>query len=139
MNTKYKCKIFYKLKYENHKVRICTIPRAHMVENVPVVKYKLKWKIIMCWSLNSGPHACSALSLPLDLLSRRSSVETLHQSFFGLSIFQARVSWTVCPGWFWTIILLISASCVASIIGVSHQHLEKIIITLSKSKQLPLK
>jgi hypothetical protein len=33
------------------------------------------------------------------------------------------VSWTVCPGWFWTAILLIAASWVARITGVSHQHL----------------
>jgi hypothetical protein len=32
-----------------------------------------------------------------------------------------RVSRTVCLGWLWTVILLISASWVARIIGVSHQ------------------
>jgi hypothetical protein len=31
----------------------------------------------------------------------------------------------LCPGWPWTIILLTSASWVARIIGVSHQHLAK--------------
>jgi hypothetical protein len=36
--------------------------------------------------------------------------------------FQDRVSQTVCPGCLWTVILLISASWVARIIGVSHQH-----------------
>jgi hypothetical protein len=34
--------------------------------------------------------------------------------------FQGRVSQTICPGWSWTVILLISASWVARIIGVSH-------------------
>jgi hypothetical protein len=35
--------------------------------------------------------------------------------------FQYRVLWTICLGWFWTVILLISASWVARIIGLSHQ------------------
>jgi hypothetical protein len=34
-----------------------------------------------------------------------------------------RVSWTVCPGWLQTTILLISASWLARIIDVSHRHL----------------
>jgi hypothetical protein len=38
-----------------------------------------------------------------------------------LSIFWDRVSWTICPCWFQT--LLLSASQVARIIGVSHWHL----------------
>jgi hypothetical protein len=37
--------------------------------------------------------------------------------------FQDRVSQTICPGWLRTTILLISASCVAKITGVSHQRL----------------
>jgi hypothetical protein len=32
------------------------------------------------------------------------------------------VLWTICPGWLWTMILLISASQVARIIGMSHQQ-----------------
>jgi hypothetical protein len=36
--------------------------------------------------------------------------------------FQDRVSQTICPGLFQTTILLISASLVARITGVSHQH-----------------
>jgi hypothetical protein len=35
-------------------------------------------------------------------------------------VFQDRVLWTICLGWFWTVILLISTSWVARIIGVSH-------------------
>jgi hypothetical protein len=35
-------------------------------------------------------------------------------------IFWDRVSWTICLGWFRTAILLVSASWVARIIGVSH-------------------
>jgi hypothetical protein len=37
-------------------------------------------------------------------------------------VFQDRVLQTVCPGWFPTEILLISASWVARITGVSHRH-----------------
>jgi hypothetical protein len=38
-------------------------------------------------------------------------------------VFQDRLFWTVCPGCLWTIILLISASWVAKITGVSHRRL----------------
>jgi hypothetical protein len=36
--------------------------------------------------------------------------------------FQDRGSWTICLGWLRTVILLISASWVARVIGVSHWH-----------------
>jgi hypothetical protein len=36
-------------------------------------------------------------------------------------VFQAMVSWTVCPGWLLTMILLISAFWVARIMGMCHQ------------------
>jgi hypothetical protein len=35
-------------------------------------------------------------------------------------VFWDRVSWTICLGWLRTVILLISASWVAGITGVSH-------------------
>jgi hypothetical protein len=39
-----------------------------------------------------------------------------------LGTFQDRVSQTICPSWFWTLILVISASSwVDGIIGMSHQ------------------
>jgi hypothetical protein len=41
---------------------------------------------------------------------------------FSWGFFRDRVSWTICPGWLQTSILLISASWVARITGVSHQH-----------------
>jgi hypothetical protein len=41
---------------------------------------------------------------------------------FCVGFFWDRVSWTICPGWFQTTMLLISASWVARIIGMSHQH-----------------
>jgi ABC-type Fe3+ transport system permease subunit len=37
--------------------------------------------------------------------------------------FWDRVSWTICLSWLQTVILLISASWVARITGVSHWHL----------------
>jgi hypothetical protein len=38
-------------------------------------------------------------------------------------VFQNIVSWTIFPGWFWTVILLISASWIVRITGMSHQWL----------------
>jgi hypothetical protein len=46
--------------------------------------------------------------------------EPLHQPFFETRLFGDRVSWTICPGWFQATILLISASWVARITGVSQ-------------------
>jgi hypothetical protein len=39
-----------------------------------------------------------------------------------MGYFSDRSSWTICPDWLWTAILLISASWVAKITGVSHQR-----------------
>jgi hypothetical protein len=50
-------------------------------------------------------------------------LEPLYQPFFCDEVFWDRVSQTICLGWLWTKILLISASWVARIIGVSHQRL----------------
>jgi hypothetical protein len=46
--------------------------------------------------------------------------QTLCQPFFVLSIFEIGFQ-TVCMDWLWIVILLLSASRVPSIIGVSHQ------------------
>jgi hypothetical protein len=43
--------------------------------------------------------------------------------FFVMGFFQGKVLGTICLGWLWIAILLISASWVAKITGVSHQHL----------------
>jgi hypothetical protein len=52
------------------------------------------------------------------------------QTFYSLShtsspfcsgYFGDGISWTICPGWLQTMILLISASQVSRIIGMSHQ------------------
>jgi hypothetical protein len=40
---------------------------------------------------------------------------------FCVRYFHDRVLWTICPDWLWTSILLISASWVARITGVSHR------------------
>jgi hypothetical protein len=70
---------------------------------------------------------------PLSVLfffffSTRAWTQGLHQShstspFFVKGFFWDRVSWTICTGWFQAAILLISASWVARIAGVSYQHL----------------
>jgi hypothetical protein len=49
-------------------------------------------------------------------------LEPLHQPFIVMSFFWDRVSWTICLGWLRTMILLISASWVARITGMSHRH-----------------
>jgi hypothetical protein len=58
-----------------------------------------------CWGLNSGltPWATTP-------------------ALFVMGFFQARVTQTICLGWLWTTVLLISASWVARITGVSHWH-----------------
>jgi hypothetical protein len=48
-------------------------------------------------------------------------LEPLNQASFVMDFFQDRVSWTVCLGWIWTRIILISASWVGRITGVIHQ------------------
>jgi hypothetical protein len=46
--------------------------------------------------------------------------EPLHWSFLVVGFFRDKVWWTVWPGWLQTAILLITASWVARITGVSH-------------------
>jgi hypothetical protein len=40
--------------------------------------------------------------------------------------FRDKFLWTICPGWLWPVILLISASWVARIIGVSPKNLDRL-------------
>jgi hypothetical protein len=47
-------------------------------------------------------------------------LEPLHQPFFCEGFFWDRVLWTICLGWLWNLILLISVSWVARITGVCH-------------------
>jgi hypothetical protein len=64
---------------------------------------------LWCWGLNLG-------ATPWAL--------------FCVRYFQNRVLWTICLGWVWTMILLISATWVPRITGVSHQHLALLSILL---------
>jgi hypothetical protein len=57
------------------------------------------------WGLNSGP-----------------TLGPSPPAFLVNGFFRDRVLWTICLGWLQTAILLISASWVARITGVSHQH-----------------
>jgi hypothetical protein len=52
---------------------------------------------------------------------QRLHLEAFHQPFFLNGFFQDRVLWTSYPGWFQTMILLISASWVARTTGMNHQ------------------
>jgi hypothetical protein len=65
------------------------------------------------WGLNSGPTPWATLP-----------------TLFCDGFFWDRVSRTICQGWLWTMILQISASWVARIIGVSHQCLAYLFIYL---------
>jgi hypothetical protein len=50
-------------------------------------------------------------------------LEPLHQPFFAMFFSWDRVLQTICPGWLWAMILLMSVSWVAGITGVSLRHL----------------
>jgi hypothetical protein len=65
------------------------------------------------------------------LLGKRSTTCHSTSSFFLIGFFQDRISWTVCLGWLWTLLLLISASWVSRITGMSHQCLTAIGILTS--------
>jgi hypothetical protein len=68
----------------------------------------LLFSFLCYWGLNSGP-----------------SLWATPPALFCVEYYQDnadRVSWTICLGWLQTAILLISASWVAGITGVSHQH-----------------
>jgi hypothetical protein len=58
----------------------------------------------------------------LGLELRPTHLKPLHQPFFVKGFLQDWVSQTVCLGWLQTVILLISASPVAQMTGVSQQH-----------------
>jgi hypothetical protein len=56
------------------------------------------------------------------LPGRHSATWATPPALFCIGYFQARVSRTICLGWPWTMILLITVSWVARITGVSHQE-----------------
>jgi hypothetical protein len=59
------------------------------------------------WGLNSAGTLTAWATLP---------------ALFCVGYFQDTISQTICLGWLWTLILLISAWWVASIMGMSHSH-----------------
>jgi hypothetical protein len=68
------------------------------------------------------------------LIELRADTWATPPAFFCDGFFQDRVSQTICPVWLQTRILLISASQVARIKGVSHQRLlEYIILCIAKT------
>jgi hypothetical protein len=48
--------------------------------------------------------------------------------FFNNGFFQDRISWTICLGWLWTVILLISASWAPRITGMRWRSLNSLFI-----------
>jgi hypothetical protein len=48
-------------------------------------------------------------------------LEPLHQPIFVIFFFQDRISQTICLDWLRTVVLLVPASRVARITGVSHR------------------
>jgi hypothetical protein len=56
-------------------------------------------------------------------------LEPVHQPFRRYFFFRVRVSQTICLGWLRTSTLLISASFVARITGMSHQHPATLIVS----------
>jgi hypothetical protein len=67
------------------------------------------------------------------LLGSHLLLESLHQLFFYVEYFRDWVSWTIWPCWPQTEILLISASWLVRITGMSHWHLTTGGILLVKS------
>jgi hypothetical protein len=57
-------------------------------------------------------------------------LEPLHQPCFCEGFFETGSCRTICPCWLWTLVLLISASWVTRITGVSHQPLAPCIILI---------
>jgi hypothetical protein len=66
---------------------------------------------------------CSFLGVGTGTWTQAPHLEPFHQPYFCEGFFRDRVCWTICPGWLRTEILLISASWVARITGMSHWHL----------------
>jgi hypothetical protein len=105
---------------------------CHMCLSLPILG--LSEVGCCCWS---SSHQASQEVLPLEqslpvarcfffffstgVWTQGLHLEPLHQPFF-VRVFWEMVSGTICPGWLWTMIFLISASQVARITGVSYRH-----------------
>jgi hypothetical protein len=78
------------------------------------------WILLLLWKNSFCFDYCSlsftVLGLELRAYTLNHSTSTFMWRMF------SRVWWTICLGWLWTLILLISASWVARIIIVSHRN-----------------
>jgi hypothetical protein len=94
--------------------------------------------------LHYDPNPCAVFSLKsffkfcTGVWTQGLPLKPLHQPFFFCDgfFFPEIGSWELfAPGWLWTVILLISVSCVARIIGVSHWCLALLEIFINFSSQ----
>jgi hypothetical protein len=85
----------------------------------------------LCWPLTFHPPECWCAPpqiyahyffLVILGLNAEPTPWAVPPALFYEGCFWDRVLQTICLGWLWTVILLISTSWVARIIGVSHQH-----------------
>jgi hypothetical protein len=84
-------------------------------------------EFLRCWGLNPG-HTHTHTHAHIFVGGARVWTQGLmfarqafsQPCFFVMGFFQDKVLCTICPGWPWTLILLIFASWVARITGVSH-------------------
>jgi hypothetical protein len=90
---------------------VIVFPLLCIFEVFPLASYLFSFFIFYCWywGLNSAPYTCHAGAWVH---------ETLYQTFL-CWYFWDTVSWTFCPGWLPTTILLISVSWVCSVVGMS--------------------
>jgi hypothetical protein len=108
--------------------------------------------LIFLWycGLNSGPCSYWSGALPLEpYLQPRAEAFFFFFQYWGLNsgtspwvtppalflwrVFRDGVSQTICPGWLQTAILLISASQIVRITGMSHQLLAQKLFNLTQS------
>jgi hypothetical protein len=76
-------------------------------------------KVLYTWKLQESiPFSFVALGFELRAYALSHSTS----SFFCDGFFLDRVFWTICQGWLWTWILLLSVFWVTKITGVNHQH-----------------
>jgi hypothetical protein len=76
-------------------------------------------KVLLCWPQTLFFFFFEVLGLELRAYTLSHSTNPF---FFVLGVFRDRVLRTICLGWLQTVVLLISASKVARIIGLSHHH-----------------
>jgi hypothetical protein len=120
-------------------------PGFHPLKIKEKMSESRSYQCVKClWFLNQNTFFCSCKCFPSLILSQVHFIiylfiylfiyfgsrawtqglhlKPLHQPFFVMGFFD-RDSWTICLGWLWSTILLISASWVARITGLLHQRL----------------